>query len=292
MLSSIKRAVLFAHGMFKLEDQIANLLTYMLGAVFALGAVPQPSQGLILGMVAVSCSLLGINLLNQITDIEIDRINKPHRPLPSGRVGVNTAITMTALLYAAAAAAAFAVSIQLLMLTIAYLLLGAAYSIRPLRFKDRLLLSNISIALGYNVVNFLMGWVVFRPLGVAPFSLLALLFLFDIIAINSKDYMDVKGDRKHNAKTLVVLLGHGEALNTDGAGHFAVQSVFLVLGLLGLLPFYMLVLSCLALAGTAIVFRDVHKHADYKRFYHLSFAMHAILRVALLMLFFAGLVRA
>jgi len=292
MLKSIKRKVLFTHSMFKLEDQAANILTYFLGAVLAFGALPPLSPAFLLGLFAVSCSLLGINLLNQITDIEIDRINKPHRPLPSGKVSRNTAIAITVVLYSAAAAAASAVSVQLFLLTLAYLFLGAGYSMRPLRFKDKFLISNISIAIWYNFLNFLMGWVVFRPFGVAPFPLLALLFLYDVIAINSKDYADVAGDRKHNAKTLVVLLGHGEALNADGAGHFGVQSVFLVLGLLGVLPFYMLVLSALALAGTAVIFRDVHKNADYWRFYHLSFAMHAVLRVAILVMFFAGLISA
>jgi hypothetical protein len=92
-------------------------------------------------------------------------------------------------------------------------------------------------------------------------------------------------------KTLVVLLGPADALDADGAGHLGIQYAFLVLGLLGALPFYMLVLSGLMLAGTAIIFRDIHKNADYKRFYYLSFSMHMLLRVALLAMFFGGLIR-
>jgi 4-hydroxybenzoate polyprenyltransferase len=291
VLSSIKRNASFVHSMFKLEDQAANLLTYFLGAVLAFGAIPSLSFGFVLGLIAALCSLLGTNLLNQITDIEIDRINKPHRPLPSGKVSRRAALAITAILYAAAATAAFSVSTQVFNLTIAYLLLGAGYSIRPVRFKDRFLLSNLSIALWYNVLNFMMGWVVFRPLEAAPFSLMALLFLYDVIAINSKDYADLEGDRKHNAKTLVVLLGRKRALMVDAASHLAVQSAFLALGLSGALPFYVLVLSLIVVAGTSVIFLDVHKNSDYGRFYHLSFSMHAVLRVALLAMFFTGLLQ-
>src|SRR5213078_3767573 len=44
----------------------------------------------------------GNNALNQIYDLDIDRVNKPKRPLPSGRLTTRQAWVFTAVTYAAA----------------------------------------------------------------------------------------------------------------------------------------------------------------------------------------------
>jgi len=291
MSSSLEDTVMLAHGMFKLEDQAANALSFFLGALLAFGAIPPFSMALFSAFVAVFCSLLGANLLNQITDIEIDRINKPHRPLPSGKISERTAAIATAALYAISLVAAAAVSVPALALTAVYLLMGLGYSLRPLRFKERFILSNVSIAICYNFVNFLMGWAVFRPLGAAPFPLLVLFFAYDVIAINAKDYFDVEGDRLHNSMTLPVLLGREKALEINWICHVAVLAVFIALGVFGALPAYIPILGALMLLGTGAIFLDVRENSDYLRFYHLSFSMHIVARLIILAMFFYGLTR-
>jgi geranylgeranylglycerol-phosphate geranylgeranyltransferase len=291
MSSWIEDKVVLAHDMFKLEDQAANVLSFVLGALLATGSIPPFSVSFLCAFVAVFCSLLGVNLLNQITDIEIDRINKPHRPLPSGKISKKAAIIITAILYAIAGVAAAVVSVPAFALTAVYLIMGLLYSLPPARLKERFILSNISIAICYNFVNFLMGWVVFKPLGAAPLPLLALLFAYDVIAINAKDYFDVEGDRLHNARTLPVLLGTKKALDVDEISNLAILSVFIALGFSGVIPIYISVLGILMLIGTGIIFQDVKKNSDFLRFYHLSFSMHIIARLIILAMFFSGFVR-
>ena len=291
MSSWIEDRIMLAHDMFKIEDQVANALSFLLGALLAFGSIPPFSIAILSAFVAVFCSLLGVNLLNQIADIEIDRINKPHRPLPSGKISKRTAIIITISLYAISLLAAAVVSVSTLFLISIYLIIGVGYSVRPIRFKDRFLLSNISIAICYNFVNFLIGWVIFKPLTAAPFPLLTLLFAYDVIAINAKDYFDVEGDKLHNAITLPVLLGTKRALEVNWIGYAAVFSAFIALGSSGVLPAYILILGIVMLFGTAAIFLEVWKNSDYQRFYYLSFSMHIIARLSLFAIFFSGLIR-
>ena len=74
------------------------LLGILSGAVCAFGSIHNPDAAhrvtpALLGIVALgalSASLLNAasNVLNQITDLEVDRINKPDRPLVTGEASI------------------------------------------------------------------------------------------------------------------------------------------------------------------------------------------------------------
>jgi 4-hydroxybenzoate polyprenyltransferase len=288
ILNWTKNQIKFAHDIFKLEDQAANLLSFFVGATLAYGSLPPFSIQLIYGIVAVSFCLLGTNLINQIADIEIDRINKPHRPLTSGKMSIKTATIITWLLYTGAVVASILASSMMLILTSIYIFLGVGYSLRPLRFKDKFFISNLTIAIWYNFINFLIGWVVFKPAQTAPYALLFLLFFYDIIAINSKDYPDVEGDRQYGAKTLPVLIGIEKALRLDLIIQVGVQASFILLALNGNIPQYMAIMGGFLLLSTAIMFYYVEKTREYMNFYYMAFAMHVVMRIAVVVLFFLG----
>src|ERR1051325_8732394 len=87
---------------------VAPALGFASGAAAAAGAAPRepwdsalllyPFIGLVMAAVLNAAS----NALNQIYDLEIDRINKPKRPLPSGRLSLDQAWTFTFATYACA----------------------------------------------------------------------------------------------------------------------------------------------------------------------------------------------
>ena len=52
----------------------------------------------------------GVNALNQIYDLEIDRVNKPKRPLPSGRLSMRDAWSFTCVTYVIALVLAWLVA--------------------------------------------------------------------------------------------------------------------------------------------------------------------------------------
>jgi len=60
-------------------------LTALLGYLIATGTLTSPS--LLLAVVVVLVTAAG-NVINDVYDIEIDRINRPERPIPSGEISL------------------------------------------------------------------------------------------------------------------------------------------------------------------------------------------------------------
>ena len=95
---------------------VAPALGFVSGAVTAYGAAPReiwhanlivfPLIGALMAAVLNAAS----NALNQIYDLEIDRINKPKRPLTSGRLSMRDAWLFTVATYAVALALAWLVA--------------------------------------------------------------------------------------------------------------------------------------------------------------------------------------
>lgn len=198
----------------KLEDQLANIISVLIGAIFATQSIPLDSK-LIITFASASSALMGMNTLNQYCDVEIDEINRPYRPLPSGKIKPKNALISSISLFILSLILASLVNLQLFALAILGIFLGIIYSVKPFRFKDLFMICNISIALGYGAINFLAGWVVYKPILQAPISFIIFFCLFDMFANMTKDYRDVEGDSKFGTKTLPVILEKDRAMNIN-----------------------------------------------------------------------------
>ena len=162
---------------------------------------------------AIGCNLY-IVCLNQITDIELDKLNKPHLPLASGEISRSTArviIMFSALVSVISAYLAGWLMFSLVLIVGA---LGTAYSVPPLKFKKHHLGAAFSITLVRGVlVNILMflhfQWEIAEtldfPLYMWPLVLFMILFSIGIAWL--KDIPDIKGDRNHGIETLAVNRG-------------------------------------------------------------------------------------
>src|SRR6478752_9291448 len=84
---------------------VAPALGFASGAATAAGAAPPESWRPalliypLIGLVMAAVLNAASNALNQIYDLEIDRINKPRRPLPSGKLSLETAWVFTGITY-------------------------------------------------------------------------------------------------------------------------------------------------------------------------------------------------
>src|SRR5881394_1548003 len=87
---------------------VAPALGFISGALTAVGAAPRESvsPGLLapalIGAAMAALLNAGNNALNQIYDLDIDRVNKPKRPLPSGRLSIPQVWWFTNITYALA----------------------------------------------------------------------------------------------------------------------------------------------------------------------------------------------
>ncbi len=126
-----------------------------------------PRQGFVLeGAMAIGLLTLVMGacfLLNQITDIESDRLNNKLYLVASGAVSLRTAWSETALLLAAGLGGLLWLSRPLaLVALLAFLITGWAYSCAPLFGKDRPW-AGLLINLGGSLLIYLFGWLMAAP---------------------------------------------------------------------------------------------------------------------------------
>ena len=79
--------------LFRVGNSITGLVGVGVGALVVNGTNISLNQGVIVVSygLSVMCFMFGWNAYNDITDIEIDRANRPGRPLPSGRLNLKKA---------------------------------------------------------------------------------------------------------------------------------------------------------------------------------------------------------
>jgi 4-hydroxybenzoate polyprenyltransferase len=193
---------------------IAPALGMFTGSVIALGAFPPvPLSPWIATKIALGTLMAAVlngasNTLNQVTDLEADRINKPGRPVPSGRVEAAEAIRLAGWLYVAAFVLASVVGPQCTLLAGTAAVLTVMYSAPPFRLKAIPYLANAVIALPRGVLLKVAGWSCVRDFGrTEPWAIGAIFGLFLLGATTTKDFADIRGDRAAGFRTLPVLLG-------------------------------------------------------------------------------------
>lgn len=201
---------------------LAPMVGAMAGAAAALGATDTALSAPLLlriGMGALMAGLLNAasNALNQVYDIEVDRINKPDRPLPSGRMSVPWAMGQAVGLYAVALLLAWplrnADGPECLVLVCLAALFTVAYSVPPLRTKRFGWRANLTIAIPRGLLLKVAGWSIVAPVfsDVEPWVLGGLFFLFLLGASTAKDYADIEGDKRGGIRNLPIRMGWRKA---------------------------------------------------------------------------------
>ena len=197
---------------------VAPALGVVSGAVTAAGAAPREawSANLIvypaLGALMAATLNAANNALNQIYDLEIDRINKPGRPLTSGRLTLHDAWAFTWLTYAAAIALAWLVAPggrhECFWIVLAATVATFVYSCPPLRTKQRGIWANVTIAIPRGVLLKVAGWACVKTVvGVEPWFIGGVFGLFLLGASTTKDFADMEGDAQGGCRTLPIVYG-------------------------------------------------------------------------------------
>ena len=149
---------------------------------------------------------------NDYFDLDVDKINHPQRPLPSGRISLLELIILACLF----SAAGFVTSALLgpLVLTFAVVIWIVAI-LYNWRYKETGLLGNMMVGLSV-AWFFIFGGVTVGGLtnGVV-WTFGALAFIFDLGEEIAGDAMDIEGDEKRSAKTLARVHGKKYALRVS-----------------------------------------------------------------------------
>ncbi|MFA6108651.1 MAG: geranylgeranylglycerol-phosphate geranylgeranyltransferase [Candidatus Latescibacterota bacterium] len=175
-------------------------LSVVVGALTA--GIPPSSQRLFLAALAAALVTGAGNALNDVLDLEIDRVNRPGRPLPAGGLSPRQAVLAAVVLAVTGMLAAAAVSPVHLGITALVLAGLAAYS---LRLKGTVLWGNLLVAL-LGAVAFPYGALTTGTLGRAWIPA-GFAFLFHLGREIVKDIEDIAGDRAGHARTLPLVHG-------------------------------------------------------------------------------------
>jgi homogentisate phytyltransferase/homogentisate geranylgeranyltransferase len=239
----------------------------------------------------------GVNVfivgLNQITDVEIDRINKPYLPIAAGDLTMTQAWWIVGVCGFVPVVLALTQGLVELAGVLAGLAVGVVYSVPPLRLKRFPALASLCISGVRSVVVNLAVYAHFAGAIAGPVWALTLFvapFSFAIAIL--KDVPDIEGDRRYQIVTFTLRLGARRVL-AMGVGALVVAYVGMaVLGplLLGddVQPVVLVVgnLAALAVALVGASRVDVSDRDSFWRFYMrvwlLFFAEYALMALACL----------
>ena len=183
----------------------AGVLTFT-GSFVAGGALARPVAVLAAVLATVFATGAG-NAVNDYFDRDIDRINRPDRPIPRGAVTARGALAFSALLFLGAVVTAVTLPVVALAIAVANLLALVAYT---KLFKGLPAVGNVVVAYLTGSTFLFGGAAVGRPLGaVVLFALSALATLSRELI---KDVEDVAGDREEGLRTLPIVVGERPTL--------------------------------------------------------------------------------
>lgn len=246
---------------------------------------PALALGLLLGtwLAALAANLYIVGL-NQVVDLEVDRLNKPELPLPSGALGMRAAQVVVAGAGLVALGLGLALGPWLLATLGIGMAIGSAYSLPPTRWKRAGLAGPIAIATVRGPVVHLGLYAHFRAaLGPPPAAsqaaawigvLCLFMSLFGLAIGLAKDLPDLPGDRSLGIGTPAVRHGAGPAYRAALALLVAAYVAGAALGLAWLPPgaaAALLLLHAAALVALLRAARGLRPEAPdaVRRFYRL-----------------------
>ncbi len=167
----------------------------------------RPEWALLYAVFAGTLVAAAGNVVNDYFDADIDRINKPRRPIPSGRISREECKRYYGVLSLAAGLAGALAGAHMFLMVVLWSVALYFYSAS---FKTRFLLGNLTVSV-VSSSGFIAGaWLAGRAsVGVAPMVLAFFLLMGREIV---KDVEDLPGDGAHGATTLARRLGARRAL--------------------------------------------------------------------------------
>lgn len=167
------------------------------------------------------CGNVYIVGLNQLEDVEIDQINKPHLPIAAGEFSRRQAQFIVVLTGILALLLAGLLGTWLFLMVSISLAIGTAYSLPPIRLKRfpfwaalcifsvRGAIVNLGLFLHFS--DCLLGTVLSPPAPVWVLTLFIVVFTFAIAIF--KDIPDMEGDKQYNITTFTIKLGQQAVFN-------------------------------------------------------------------------------
>jgi bacteriochlorophyll c synthase len=211
------------------------------GGVMASGAMqPTVHDYLLLFAIFLMFGPLGTGFsqsVNDCFDLELDRVNEPTRPIPSGRLTPKEGLwnSIIALLLAMGLGVIIGLHIGGIRGTViiasimSALFVAYIYSAPPLKLKKNILTSAPAVGFSYGFVSFLSANALFGDIRPEAIWLAGLNFFMAMALIILNDFKSAEGDKEGGLKSMTVMIG---ARNTFLVSFAIIDLVFGVLAYL------------------------------------------------------------
>lgn len=183
---------------------MAAVAVYIASLVAGMPAYPDVS--ILYAMLSVFIVSGAGMVVNDVFDVEIDRVNRPERPLPSGKIAIGVAKAYATVLFALGIGLGYMINVQAFAIALVASLLLVAYA---WKLKKIMLAGHVAVS-ALVALSFVYGSVVngnYAPL----LPLAALAFLANMGREIYKSVDDVLGDRQHGVSSLAVKYGVNKA---------------------------------------------------------------------------------
>jgi geranylgeranylglycerol-phosphate geranylgeranyltransferase len=218
------------------------------------------------------------NIINDIYDVEVDKVNKPNRPLPRGALTIGQAKTLTFLLWLAGGIIAFSTSPIAGIMAMIFAALGFVYAAKVKALGaigNFAVASSFSFGLFYGAIvatesrNYfvLLGdsSLVFVPLVIWVYFFTSSFVLFGREVI--KGIEDLRGDRLRSVRTIASVHGANSASKVAAVSNIlgiVSFSLSWVLDQMKLIMFPLVVLGSVAVFASAMMILRSYKKPKYQ----------------------------
>ncbi len=197
------------------------------------------------------------NVVNDIFDIEIDRINRPHRALPSGRMTVRQAWIYVVILSSIGALLALIVGLYSFVIVVFFEVVGYYYAAKgkELGIAGNLMVA-FSFAFGTVYGSFIYGETIGQFIIPTP-TWLFFITAFMILQAREtiKGAEDVEGDELRDVRTIARVYGHRAAAGVSAILNLIGITCYILIWYLGYASFNLwplLLAGVIAVLGAAI----------------------------------------
>jgi chlorophyll/bacteriochlorophyll a synthase len=208
--------------------------------------------------------------VNDWFDREVDGINEPDRPIPSGRIpgrwGLGLAIGWTGV----SAAAGYLLGTWGFVATLIALALAWAYSAPPLRFKQNGWVGNLAVGISYEGLAWITGAAVLLGGALPSGEILLIALLYSLGAhgiMTLNDFKAIEGDRAMGIRSLPAILGAQGAARVAVAVMTAAQIVVIGLLLWWGRPVFAIAIIALVTVQALMMIRFVDQPRDRALWY-------------------------
>jgi 4-hydroxybenzoate polyprenyltransferase len=174
--------------------------------------------------IASYCLALATYIYNDITDIDVDQINRKDQSIMTQNQSKNKLIILVTTLFGLAVAISFVISPLTLLISIIFIILGILYSHPKFSLKSKFPLKTVVTAAGAGLLSMLGGVSAIGNCAANDTSISSAIFplstlymavsfsIFYFIQSPLGDFADIKGDKAAGRNTFPLVLGMGKTL--------------------------------------------------------------------------------